>query len=298
MRRRKPARSDPSEDLRLFDPPERIPLVGSGRGHAGLVVDDELLWSRVVHLHSADKAYYVRRFAEIVATAMRGKFKGGVWWIELFCGPGRLFEKETGRFLPGSPLDALGIPRPFDGYVFADVNQACVESLRRRVEGSNVYILQGDANSADVHDRVAAIVPRNALVVLYADPEGLDLFWPTVKYFVDRYPRIDLLLNLPVSGAVRALAAGFSSKAGRVLDHTAPHELLLGANRGASVRDWYWRKLEAERFRYIDSVPINLRGTNRALYDLVVASRHERAVEFFQESLGVGPAGQYALPVG
>src|SRR5688500_2848883 len=46
----------------------------------GLVVDDELLFSRAISEHSLIKAYCARRYAQIVGTAMRRKWK--IWWIE------------------------------------------------------------------------------------------------------------------------------------------------------------------------------------------------------------------------
>jgi hypothetical protein len=101
----------------------------SRRESQGLVPDDQMLFSRAVNLHSAAKAAYARRYAEIVGMAMGGKWQ--LWWIELFAGPGQLYVRETGEFVPGSPLEAMAIRRPFDGYVFADLNEACAESLPR-----------------------------------------------------------------------------------------------------------------------------------------------------------------------
>lgn len=159
----------PSEQLSLFHL-EPVVVRPNWRYEtpAGLVVDDEGLFSRAVALHSAEKAYCARTYAEIVGTAMRGKWK--LWWIELFAGPGRLYIRETGDFAPGSPIEAMTIRRPFSGYVFADLDSACTESLRRRVgERANVHVLRGDANSAETLDAIAAIVPKRALVVLYGD---------------------------------------------------------------------------------------------------------------------------------
>jgi hypothetical protein len=54
------------------------------------------------------------------------------------------------------------------------------------------------------------------------------LGWPTVKYFIDRYKHLDLLLNLPTEGVVRALAAGYETKAANLLDLPSPHRLIEG----------------------------------------------------------------------
>jgi three-Cys-motif partner protein len=252
---------------------------------SGLVVDDEELFSRAVSLHSAEKAYCARTYAEIVGTAMGRKWK--LWWIELFAGPGRLYVRETGEFVPGSPIEAMLIRRPFDGYVFADLDPACAESLRRRVgDGRSVHVLRGDANGADLLDRIAAIVPKNVLVVIYGDQAGLDLGWPTVQFFIDRYRHLDLLLNLPTEGVVRALAAGYETKAATLLDHPAPRQLIETPGRkGPPVRDWYCRRLSAEGFDQIETRAIQIRGRRRDLYDLLMASRNPLAPKFFHEAL-------------
>jgi three-Cys-motif partner protein len=251
----------------------------------GLVLNEgDELWARPVRLHSALKAASARGYANIVGTAMRNKWK--LWWVELFAGPGHLYVKDEGRFVLGSPLEALAIKHRFHGYVFADLDPRCTGSLSRRIDGEeNTFVLTGDANSADLLDQIAAIVPKDALVVLYGDPEGLDLKWETLKYFIDRYPRLDLLLNLPISGVVRALAAGYDEKAAAVLGTDNPYEVIVdgwyekGA-RGAMVREFIERRLAAEGFDKIHAVTVNIRR-NVGLYDLLLASRHPRAAEFF-----------------
>ncbi len=252
---------------------------------AGLVVDDELLFSRAISLHSAQKAYLARMYASIVGVAMARKWE--LWWVELFAGPGRLYVRETGDFIAGSPIEALTVKRPFNGYVFADLNRDCVESLRRRIgPRPNVHVLHGNANGVEMLDEIARIVPRTALVVLYGDQAGLDLGWPTLKFFIDRYRRLDLLLNLPTEGVVRAISAGYERKASTLLDHPAPHELLATSGpKGDLVRDWFRRRLSAEGFDQLEGVTIKLRGRNRDLYDLLLASRNPLAPKFFHEAI-------------
>jgi three-Cys-motif partner protein len=283
--RRRPRVLAPAEQLSLFDVPEvrlRPPPVPQMTAD-GLVVDEDMLFARRVCLHSATKAIAAREYADIVGTAMGKRWK--LWWIELFAGPGKLYVKETGDFVQGSPLEALGIRRPFDGYVFSDLAKPCVESLRRRIGMQpNVHVLEGDANSTDLLDQIASIVPRkNTLVVLYGDPEGLDLNWKTLEFFIDRYKHLDLLLNLPVTGIVRAVAAGYESKAASMLDYGAPRELIepIGP-KGALVRDWYQRRLAAAGFDQIHGMTVKLHGRNRELYDILLASRHPLAKKFFE----------------
>ena len=259
---------------------------------SGLVVDEnEMLFARAISLHSSVKAYYARRYAEIVATAMRNKWY--LTWIELFAGPGKLYVRDTGDFADGSPLEALAITHPFNRYIFSDLDPACVESLRRRIGNRHgVHILQGDANSPELLVEIAKLVPqKNSLVVLYGDPAGLDLKWDTVQFFIDRFKHLDLLLNVPITGVVRAVAAGYDEKAGALLGHPNPRELYdaMAPDKGIAYREWFRRKCAAEGFTQLEAVRVCLRGTNRDLYDLALASRNPLATKFFCAATGIDP---------
>ena len=262
-----------------------------------LVASPDGLLARAVCLHSLDKAHYAHYYADIVGTGMKTAYPGPLAWVELFSGPGLLYVKDLAAFKPGSPLEALGIRDPFDIYVFADLDERCVGALEQRVAGRG-HVLRGNANSAALHDRILALVPRNALVVLYADPAGLDLHFDTLKFFASRYQHLDLLLNFPVPGIDRALSAGHVEKASRVLNHPAPIELIgPGSGRpGASLRQWFERQLGTLGYDQFEAQGIKLASKNVALYDLMLASRQRRAKEFFREAIKRGPGGQYALP--
>ena len=208
--------------------------------------------ARKVCLHSLDKAHYAHYYADIVGTGMKNAYPGPLAWVELFCGPGMLYVKDLDQFKPGSPLEALGIRDPFDIYVFADLDDRCVRAMQARVGGNpRVSVLSGDANTAVLHDRIVAAVPRDALVVLYADPAALDLRFDTIRFFAERYKHLDLLLNFPGPGIVRALRAGHEGKASHVLNHPAPIELIgpTSGRPGVSLREWFERQLANARIR-------------------------------------------------
>jgi three-Cys-motif partner protein len=262
---------------------------------SGLVVDEEdMCFARAISLHSSVKAYYARRYAQIVGMAMRKKWY--LTWIELFAGPGKLYVRDTGEFTPGSPLEALTITHPFHRYIFGDLDSACVESLRKRIgKRHDVHILQGDANSPEILVDIAKLVPRNSLVVLYGDPAGLDLKWNTVQFFIERFKHLDLLLNVPIAGVVRAVAAGYDDKAGALLGHPNPRALYDAdaRDKGVAYREWFRRRCAAEGFTQLEAVRICLRGKNRDLYDLALASRNPLATKFFCEATGIQPGETY-----
>jgi len=283
---------------RLRQPNEVIEALALDQ-NTTLVLGPDALPARKVRVHSLDKAHYAHYYADIVGTGMKNAYPGPLAWVELFAGPGVLYVEDIAAFKPGSPLEALDIRDPFDIYVFADLHDRCVDALHRRVDG-RAHVLRGNANSADLHDRIVSLVPRNALVVLYVDPAGLDLHFDTLKFFAERYKHLDLLLNFPVPGIDRALSAGHGEKASRVLNHPTPIELIgPGSGRpGTSLRQWFERQLSSLGYDHFEAVPIKLAAKNVALYDLMLASRRAKAKQFFQEAIHRGPGGQYTLSFG
>lgn len=264
-----------------------------------LIMADDGARARVVALHSLDKAHFAHYYADIVGRAMRTAYGGPLAWVELFAGPGRLYVKDLERFMPGSPVDAVeNVRQRFDHYVFADFDPKCVGALDQRIgHHPGVHVLHGDANAASLHDQIVALVPRNALLVLYADPAGLDLHFDTLRFFAERYKHVDLLINFPVPGVDRALSAMQQEKAARVLNHAEPIKLLASPNARTSIREWFERQLRAHPLHYdhFCTQPIRLHANNSPLYDLMLASRNPRAKQFFTEAMNHPPGGQKPL---
>jgi three-Cys-motif partner protein len=291
-----PAKPAPPQTYRTCDGIELLPIAGQ----VGLVAAADGLAVRVVHTHSRKKSRKVAFYAEIVAGSMTGKWPS-LWWVELHAGPAKLYEVETHELLDGSPLDALNTSKRYAGYVFVEYDPICAAALRERTQGlPNVYVVEGDCNSANVHDQIRAIVPPKALVVMYADPEDLDdLDFQTVRFFSERYPHLDWLINFPVAGAVRYLTAGGEDRAARLLDHPNPAELLAhctGRTYGPSLSQYFQRLLEAlgHTCRY-ETIYLDVK--NVPLYDLFLATKDKtgRAVEFFEKACGIKASGQRTL---
>ena len=62
--------------------------------------------ARTVSEWNDRKHHFLRRYMEIFAVGMRRRWKERAY-VDLFAGPGRTYNQDTGRFDDGSPLIAL-----------------------------------------------------------------------------------------------------------------------------------------------------------------------------------------------
>jgi three-Cys-motif partner protein len=275
------AADDPSEQLRL------------SRDGARLLTGADGLPVRLVKPHSAKKARMVSRDLGTVGRAMNRKwFK--VAYLELFCGPGRLYDEGTGEEVPGSPLQALGISSPFDRYVFSDFSNICVDALRARLDRLRAEspslpqtdVLAGDANDLAHLERACSLIDPRSLVIAYLDPAKPNLSFATVRFLAERFSFLDIIINLPFSGIHRSLAAGGVAGPSLMLDHPSPMDLLRPDEGGTAdaIRAHYDERLRSLGFAHITRRCVRTEPTNSPLYDIVLVSRNAKAVELWDKA--------------
>jgi three-Cys-motif partner protein len=121
-------------------------------------------------------------------------------YIDAFAGAGLHISKETGAFVPGSPVNALHVKPPFREYHLIDLDSKKVAQLRQIVGArSDVEVHEGDCNRIlldDVFPRVLFENYRRGLCLL--DPYGLHLNWDVIKK-AGAMKSIDMFLNFPVA---------------------------------------------------------------------------------------------------
>jgi three-Cys-motif partner protein len=107
--------------------------------------------------------------------------------------------RQTGEFVPGSPLNALNVEPPFKEFHFVDLDGGRAESLRD-IAGNrkDVFVYEGDCNRV-LTGRVFPLARyedyRRALCLL--DPYGLHLDW-SVILTAGQMRSIEIFLNFPV----------------------------------------------------------------------------------------------------
>ena len=141
---------------------------------------------------------YASAYSSILSAQERSYFYH--IYIDAFAGAGKHISKNTGEFVPGSPLNALLVSPPFKEYHLIDLNEQKIKSLEE-ISGSrqDVYIYHGDCNSVmlkEIIPRVRYEDYRRALCVL--DPYGLHLNWEVILK-IGQMKTFDIFLNFPVA---------------------------------------------------------------------------------------------------
>jgi hypothetical protein len=109
---------------------------------------------------TADKLYYLQRYATGFMTAMAPKRDGGLWealvYIDLLAGPGIDMDRNSGREFPGSPLIALRTTPPFDRIFLGDAHGETVQALQQRIPEADAARV--DLKRGDCHERARSVI--------------------------------------------------------------------------------------------------------------------------------------------
>lgn len=123
---------------------------------------------------------YAMAYAKILSK--RPEIKKYIY-IDAFSGLGVHISKNTGDFIPGSPMNALAVAPKFSEYHFIDLDGNKVSELRRNVgERDDVFFHTGDCNElllTDVFPRCNYADYHRALCLL--DPYSLNVDWKVLK---------------------------------------------------------------------------------------------------------------------
>lgn len=212
---------------------------------------------------------------------LRPRFKRLVF-LDLFAGSGvdRYDSGGTPICVPGSSLVAASYhsaanpgarPLAFDSIVAVEKDPARARSLEAAVgrfgyvQGPNLSVLRGDCN--DLTDQILdAVSGYGTHVLLFADPEALDLHYSTLSKLLDKHPATDVFVTHLVSGSART----HSERSDKKDRFYGTHEW-AGLSTRAEYADLYSRQLGLLR-EYVHALPIQAE-LNGYYYDLMFAVR-------------------------
>jgi three-Cys-motif partner protein len=232
----------------------------------------------------------------------------GAWpsraYVDLLAGSGRC-QLANGEEFAGSPV--LSLDAPFTHRVFVERDPALASALRARV-GDGSIVIAGDCNSAEVVEEIRSVVPPNALTLAFADNLGLDVRFSTLRRLTAGR-KIDLIIVMQLQDLTRNVDDVLSGK-----DDRARIDAFFGGpeweqvateaqSRNAQPREiadilvgFYSTRLGSIGYDYVaESTKVMKNSMNAAQYRLVLAGKHEKAVEFFRKIERIGPYGERHL---
>ena len=173
--------------------------------------DDGLDEYRESSPHVEQKLRRVWQYDRIFSTALRKKFEARVY-IDLFAGSGGNRIRETSRIVAGSPLLAMGVPHPFDRYIFCEMDAGRLEVLKARVtrlhpEMNPPTYVPGDCNRKV--NEILKAVPQHKLgyrvvSLCLVDPERVrDVEFETIRILAGENRAMDFLFTIPTCMDVR-----------------------------------------------------------------------------------------------
>ena len=147
----------------------------------------------VVHRWARRKHHYLARYADIFGNGMKNRFSRRVY-IDLFAGPGRCEETESGELYDGSPL--IGLRANFTDHVYVELDGAAAGALDARCgpwkSSRFVDVLPGDCNVKI--DDVLARIPPCSIALAVIDPTNWQIRFDTVAKLASA-GRVDLLVS-------------------------------------------------------------------------------------------------------
>ena len=140
-------------------------------------------------------------------------------YVDLFCGPGLNRIGDRRIPVPGSamiPIEHFGTKKGFDFHLYGDENGEYINALERRLECmASTDSCEFSMGMADIGQRDANSLAKSAPSILsereiehclaFIDPEGLELKWSSLEYFVSNFPKSDLIILFPSAGLPRLL---------------------------------------------------------------------------------------------
>jgi three-Cys-motif partner protein len=245
-----------------------------------------------------DKYRLVTLYSRLFSTGMKLTWPNRVY-VDLYAGSGFSEIENTRQLYWGSPLLALGIPDPFDTYIFCEQDRDSLDALRERVTRffpkANVRFVAGDCDERI--DEVARHIPNDhgVLSFCFADPFDLSIKFSSIVKLASR--RVDFLFVLALHMDAARNAEHYASTSNQKVDE------FLG------LSDWRirWREQEASGVAFpvflaaefsnqmeaIGYLPVpfhqmkQIRSDvrNLPLYRLALFSKHQRAFDFWEQVL-------------
>ena len=249
---------------------------------------------RKAKLWSRDKLGILAMYLPAFASACHEKAPD-FYFVDGLAGPGLYYFEATKAWVLGSTLLALRATPPFAKVVSMELSKAKARALTRRTDSvrERSIVEPGDCNR-DLIPLMEREIPKAAPVVVFLDPEGLELEWHTVvkmSEFRRGNRKVELLILVPTGSIGRSaeVEEDYETHGATKTDFMFPNhsswrrawaarkgdELTPEGFREALAED-YKQGLSDLGYRHVETRAITHGGRDDAsVYHLVFATDHE-----------------------
>ena len=252
--------------------------------------------------YAHEKLHYAGHYMEIFATGMKRKWPTRVYY-DLLAGPGRI--DIDGVQYAGSPLRSL--PAPFTHRIFVESDPSLAAALVQRVGNAGV-VVSADCNAPSTIKTLRDATQGNALGLAFVDNLGLNVPFATLQALTENR-KIDLMIVFQLQAItrnVRSVLAGdhereswddfFGTPAWSDRAETKAKTTSQDALIADDLLSFYLERLAGIGYAHATrGVQVMVNSKNAAQYRLILAGKHERAVDFFKKIERIDYHGQRLL---
>jgi len=244
-----------------------------------------------------EKHERLRKYVD-AAHGARRRYKSRSY-VDLYCGPGRSWIRETGTFIDGSPLVAFDAAArhgdQFTQILLADARQDYLAAAGRRLLDRHAPVRTILGEAREVIDRVIGELSPDGLHLAFLDPYNLGGLPFAIIRKLASVRRMDLIIHVSAMDLKRDLHNYLKPDGPRDLDDFAPgwRNHVDTSQRQDLVRNAifeYWRSLiKGLGTSPNDCIEVVENSKSSDLYWLVFVARHELAHKLWQAIANVSP---------
>ena len=266
----------------------------------GFELDEVGQWAKEKHER-------LRKYVDI-SRAVRRKFLrqcGHATYIDLFCGSGRAFIRDSNEKIDGSPLVAFKSARdggePFSEVHIADLEEKKVAATARRVSEAGGTATTYVGRAENVVQQIVARLNPHGLHFAFLDPYNLDALPFSVIEAFGYLKHVDILIHVSALDLQRNLDAYTKLEDNRLERFAPGWRQHVGLNQSqsrirAALLSYWASKFETLGLSSADRAEfVSGQERNQRLYWLVLVSREKLARDFWEKIRSV--SGQRELPL-
>lgn len=241
---------------------------------------------------SADKTDRIRRYVD-ACWAVRTRFPQRAY-VDLFCGPGRVYERFGKMWQDGSAVSAFSQSEKkggaFTKFIVGDIDSTNLESCAQRItsRGGSPTILLGPADKTVINamDHLAG----SGLSLAVLDPFNLNLLQFSVISTLAKLKHIDIIVHFSLMDLRRNLITQYRDHGGS-FDLVAPDWRTnvraeeLNKREAPHLFENYWINLvEKTGLKAAVNRPVFRNVRRHELYRLILFSRNDRAHQIWNSA--------------